>query len=205
LRQRKAVCVAVGLMALLVMTSCFQIRGYYFTKRVLRPGENVTLVLDMRPLGTFPPPHKVQDFFILGFREAGDTGKGIAKVGGVRIWDAKGAFNGPKTMVLDNALRNQVTNSDDCIQTVDFESAGLTDVIWTAFRPPGPVDDKDKATKTALTKIRIKAREDLPVDSVVDVFVVNGFWEDSNENGVADDEESACAGLLSTSLPTPNQ
>lgn len=192
MRRRSMLFLGVLLVGTLVLSSCFSVRSFYWTRKSATPSSSINAVLNLRPynntnINGYP-------FVLIGT----ETGKGFT-FGNLRVWDDDGNFDGPKTMVRDDALRNWVFANNYC-NFGGVDASDVTGMTWTLFRTPDRLQSGTNVNLNAQTKFRVKVPGTASPGSSPSFMFFSGEWtSDDTIPGGAD--AASCTGLIGTTLP----
>lgn len=194
MRGRLALIGVVALVAVL-MSSCFALRGFKWSKASVVQGTKVVAILDLRPHGTSGV--KDRPFVLIGTQLDSSDETDFNVVNPLKF-AVNGTFGGPRELSKDNALRNTALASGGC--DIDgFDPGEATGLSWTAVRTGPEVNDKGKIGKSAITKIGIKAHNDASTGTRRFAFI-SGRWND-DDDGIPESGEISCTGVIVTTLP----
>lgn len=184
------------------MSSCFALRGFSWSRRVVTPGQ--TNVASFRFAPTEAPNTKTYEWILVGLPYTGDPDDGDAaflKIGKPRRWDVESELGPSQGLVADGSLESSIMSAVGC----DYHGIGpaeMTEINWTALRTPTEVNSHNAVRKTVLTKLGIKwpASGAVESPSTADVVFITGLWADVNHDAVPADHEIACTGSAFSSL-----
>lgn len=183
-----------------LLTGCFALRGFDWSVPSIAPGETTVAELTLRP-GAANSTTDIP-FVLIGLPpDAGDGATSFRLSPGV--FDRHGAFNGPTRMISDDVLLEFVISPGNCTtsgEVLQVDAALLTEVVWRLRRVPEALADEGRVNDAALTKIAVVSSEDTPAGTPEFAFF-SGRWADTDEDGVPEDNEVSCTGLMYTSLP----
>jgi len=193
MRRRHLISVA-GILALsMVLTSCFSVRTFYWSRKSAGSGGSINAVLNLRPYNGDADDGIP---FVLVAIKNGDP----LTFGTLRTWDALGKFDGPKKMVKDNALRNYVLSHRLC-QANGLNASDMTGVTWTAFRAPDSVSyPAGSQGKNAQVKLRINVGT-TTIGHVYSVAFFTGEWNDGGDKIPSSADTFGCTGAIMSSFP----
>lgn len=198
MKSRLRLVALVGLMGL-VATGCFTMRGFSFSKPIVDPGEVNVLTYKLQPFS--PDGSRDYPFVVLGAPVNGDTGNPNVKVVAPKKFDTGSNFGGPRDLVLDNVLRDELFYDNSlCLFGGDWDTDPTTYRIWV-FRTTATVRDRGRVGKYALTKLGIKPLAS--TDSTGQfVKLAAGAWEDTDGDGTpeADNDSMGCNSAAETSI-----
>jgi hypothetical protein len=194
-RGRLAAAAALAAFCCLGLSGCFLWSSFKWSSTTVKPGRSVDAVIGMTP-ETSGQGNKDYPFIMVGLSDPSNLSlAGISK----RTWDVKGRFGGPEPLAADGGLESAVLASDNC-NINGIEIAQIPDTAWTALRPDAKVNDRDKAGRVALSKIRLRAGAAASATNE-QVYLFSGGWSDNlNDNGIAEPDEVGCSGGTITAL-----
>ena len=200
---KRLIVVLGSILAGLLLTGCFALRGFSWSKSSIRVGEKTVALLSLFPasagLGATDYP-----FILVGLPQDRKDASSSLTVANPKVFDSVGRFGGPFALQADPSIATVATTpgSNSC-QRDGIDAADLTDHLWFAYRTNGTVRDRRQIAREALTKLGIKAKNDA-TGGTKDVVFISGAWTDNSTkepDGVVQASELDCTGLMFTSLP----
>jgi len=184
---------ALFLAATLILSACFSVRSFYWSRKSAVPGGSINAVLNLRPYSTnsvtgYP-------FILIGQDSASDYG-----FGSLRVWDDDGNFDGPKTLVKDNALRNWLLAQNFC-SYAGVDASDMTGQKWTLFRAPDMVASGTNVNKNAQVKFRINVPATASAGEVETMVFFSGTWNDDGSGTPGSPDTAGCTGQISSGFP----
>jgi hypothetical protein len=189
----------VAALIALLSTSCFALRGFSFSKPITGVGQTNVLNMKLQP-GFKGSGTKDYAFILIGLNKdtsSGGTNKPFLKVVSPKVFDTGRNFGAPRTLLRDDALRDEILNNNGC-----NPAAASSTVQWRVYRIPAALNDKGQMKKFALTKLGLKLVTD-PGIPVVPIELFSGAWDDTNHDGVPvyADDSIGCSTEVNTSMP----
>ncbi len=196
MRKKHLVLVAVVMAFSLVLSGCFSLRTFYWSRKSTTAGGSINAVLNLRPYNA-DADSSGYPFILIAL---GSTDP--LSFGSLRVWDDDANFDGPKTMTKDNTLRNYVINNRLCTAS-GINASDVTGVTWTAFRAPDSVAyAANSETKNAQVKFRINVGSGASAGNVYSVLFFSGEWEDTSGEGTPGGGDTfTCTGVVGSSFP----
>jgi len=182
----------VLLIGTLVLSGCFSMRSFYWSRKSAVPGGSINAVLNLRPYSATESTG--YPFVMIGFPHS----DGIT-FGNLRVWDDDGNFDGPKTMVKDDALRNWLLSNNLC-SFASVDASDMTGMTWTMFRAPDQVSSGTNVNQNAQTKFRVKVPTGAAAGSVQDMVFFSGAWI-SADTIPGSGDTAMCTGMVGTTFP----
>ena len=182
-----------------LLSGCFALRGFEWRDGSIRPGGGTSALLTLRP-GASTSTTDIP-FVLVGLPKDQADGTTSLRLGR-GVFDLEAEFTGPRKMIADAALRDFATTPGTCTQGGDLEPADaalITNVAWRLRRVPQALADGGRLNDAALTRLAVSARTDAPAGTK-EIAFFSGRWADDGD-GVPEDPEVSCTGLMFTSLP----
>jgi hypothetical protein len=187
----------------LLFGGCFTLRGFRWSVHKIKRGEKGGLILLMKPATT--EKEKNYPLFLIGLADPTPPNPGdpdpprTMQLVKPRTFDTKGKFGGPHKLVMDNALRDELLDSGFC------DATSSDSVDWFLLRTEKAIGNRGAITKTAETKISLKATQQ--ATGVEFVQVETGGWVDLDDDGVYTPGEkgkdlAGCIHSFTTDIPT---
>jgi len=134
-------------------------------------------------------------FVIVGLPINPDTSSPYVSVVSPKTFDTGGNFGGPRPLVRDDGLRDQLLADDNCSNYGIETSTGFQ---YYLFRTGTPVNDQGRVAKYAMTKLGLKAKgtTEIPLSTVQ---IGSGGWEDDNDS-IPEADEAFCNAGAETSM-----
>lgn len=194
MRHRRLLLVALLAVLASLLSGCFSVRTFYWSKKVPTVSGSSNAILNLRPYDN--TADSGYPFVLVGF----DSGDPLT-FGSLRTWDAAGNFDGPKTMVKDNTLRNYILNNSLCTFS-GIDAASLSGKVWTLFRAPDSVSySTNKAIRNAQVKLRINVGSSASSGDVYSTAFFSGEWNDNGDAVPNGSDTMGCTGAIFTTLP----
>jgi hypothetical protein len=201
---------ALGLVAVLLFSGCFVLRGFRFKSssgtpayKITRGGSPVTAVLDLYPHGNAREDDESgYPFVVLDFADAPQDGAqtnwrvvGPARAG--LYFDVTQNFGNRRVMTgpRGNTMEVAVLSDPECSEIEGSQQ--LVEVYMTL----DVVNDEDRFRKVARTTIELKAQADASTAGIEDPIAIHvGAWNDDGD-GIPEDAEISCTSHLGMTLP----
>jgi hypothetical protein len=202
LRRRLPV-LALGLVAVMLFSGCFVLRGFRFTKaKIFAGGNKVVAVLSLYPHGHSNEGDEIsRPFIVVQFPD--DTREGGIQTHwravNPKVFDVDARFgNNPRELVQDNTLETAVLADSGCSEIPTDEGA-----LVVVLRTNNNVNADDKVSREALTRIGLKATADADTTGAAgedNIAFHVGLWDDDGDLN-PESAEIDCTSHLGTSLP----
>lgn len=192
--KKKFLTVVLGLVAVSLLSGCYQLRSLTWSKDVVGPGDKSTATIGLSP---FSDENDGHFFMLVQFLD--DSPSGL-KVNGVKFDTTKVTADKPKKMSRDIALETAIfddTNSD--CEGVLNSRRGPPPVFSAVFRTAGAVPDN--ASKPVFAKLKAKLAQDAEGGAIGKIET--GVWVDDGDlapEANSDEDDIFCTGGADTSL-----
>jgi len=204
-----AVLAAAGLVAVAV-SGCWAMSGYTLSKTKLAPGPAKKSLSKIQVSSHVTEP-ATEYFFI--FTAVGDE-SGLT-FGNSGRFDIKKKFgNRPKPLVGNSTILNEILDDGNCgpFELSDYEDP-IGEGEYKVLATPNEFNNRGVTNKQAISKIKLRqdalstignnGAQDILPDTVSDVLIAVGGWEDVDNDGVVDAADGfGCAGGTVTELTT---
>jgi len=173
-----------GLTTMLLSSCIWQLASVSYTAYTINEGQTTKAVLKVRPQDK--TAQRMYVFVMTGVSNVGnDSNTDNDYLGvGKHVWDTGKAYNGPKTMVRHDALRDHILSNDLC-STTGFNASDLSNLSWQLYRTPGQVNDRGRASIAKITSL-LRARSNAGGSLTHQVVHAIGVWVDDENDGQGD-------------------
>jgi hypothetical protein len=193
----------LAVVAALILPGClFAIKGFSLSALRVKRGEKVIARLTLAPTARFGGGGRGR-VFILVYLPADAEGPDLKVVRPTRF-DIHGNFGGPRRLVKDPLLEEQIFDGNNCARYLGGFGDTVDAADWVALTTKTRVRSRDEFLKTAETRIGIKAPEGA-AHGAVSLHFYAGTWNDSDEtDGPSPDDSIGCLTSAESTLAVGN-
>jgi hypothetical protein len=200
-RSRRVAFVGLVLALALVSSGCFQIRMFKIEGRysleTTAPADQTAVQVDLYPMALATALQQNDRIVLL-------IGLQNLDFRLMQQWDPAGNWGGPYTAVRNDAIATYLRQGDNCTAN-GIEASDITGMEWLGFASPGNVTAMGLTWEDLADVFRIRFRVARPAETddfdYGSVVVFSAGWLESDGDGIPEDDELVCTGMVAFSVP----